>query len=214
MEIPGRRSNYTLLSQYPDEQMPSATPPPQYYDSSISSDTKLKPERGFDWDSSGDHRLNQQANTNRIANLNMHSSIGLQRQSSGSSFGESTMSGEYYPPTMSTGGGNEMETYGYTHEDGNLMRLRAMDAGVGTGSSGKSWAQQTEESYQLQLALALRLSSDATCADDPNFLDPMPDESSLRATSSNLPEALSHRFWVGFYFYCLSCLMSSLMVLV
>ncbi|XP_065855214.1 serine/threonine-protein kinase CTR1 [Euphorbia lathyris] len=203
MEMPGRRSNYTLLSQYPDEQMPAATPPPQYYDSSISSDsksTKLKQERGFDWDSSGDHRVNHQANSNRIGNSNLYSSIGLQRQSSGSSFGESSMSGDYYAPTLSTGGGNEIETYGYTHEDGNFMRVRAVDAaatGAGTGSSGKSWAQQTEESYQLQLALALRLSSDATCADDPNFLDPMPDESALRSTSSNSPEALSHRFWVN-----------------
>ncbi|KAE9465392.1 hypothetical protein C3L33_02703, partial [Rhododendron williamsianum] len=41
-----------------------------------------------------------------------------------------------------------------------------------TASSYKSWAQQTQESYQLQLALALRLSAEATCADDPNFLEP------------------------------------------
>ncbi|KDP37292.1 hypothetical protein JCGZ_06746 [Jatropha curcas] len=204
MEMPGRRSNYTLLSQYPDDQLvaaaPPPPPPPPYYDPSISSDTKsskLKPDRGFDWDSSGDQRANQQASSNRIGNLNLYSSIGLQRQSSGSSFGESSLSGEYYAPTLSTTGGNEIEAYGYMHEDGNLMRVRAVDAGVVTGSSGKSWAQQTEESYQLQLALALRLSSEATCADDPNFLDPVPDESALRSTSSNSPEALSHRFWVN-----------------
>ncbi|WCJ34375.1 Protein kinase superfamily protein [Euphorbia peplus] len=199
MEMPGRRSNYTLLSQYPDELPPSSAaatppPPPQYYDSSSidSKITKLKPDnRGFDWD--GDHRVNQQANRNS----NMYASIGLQRQSSGSSFGESSMSGEYYAPTLSTGGGNEVESYGYGHEDGNFMRVRGVEGGPGAGSSGKSWAQQTEESYQLQLALALRLSSDATCADDPNFLDPMPDESALRSTSSNSPEALSHRFWVN-----------------
>ncbi|KAJ9181444.1 hypothetical protein P3X46_009576 [Hevea brasiliensis] len=203
MEMPGRRSNYTLVSQYPDEPL-AAAPPPPYYDSSISSDSKsskLKLDRGFDWESSGDHRINQQANSNRISNLNMYSSIGLQRQSSGSSFGESSLSGEYYAPTLSTTGGNEIEAYGYMHEDGNFMRARAVDAavisGTGTGSSGKSWAQQTEESYQLQLALALRLSSEATCADDPNFLDPVPDESTLRSTSSNSPEALSHRFWVS-----------------
>ncbi|KAG8647110.1 serine/threonine-protein kinase CTR1 isoform X1 [Manihot esculenta] len=204
MEMPARRSNYTLLSQYPDEQLLAAPPPPPYYDPSNSSESKsskVKPDRGFDWDSSGDHRVNQQANSNRIGNLNMYSSIGLQRQSSGSSFGESSLSGECYAPTQSTTGGNEIETYGYMHEDGNLMRVRAVDAavitGMGTGSSGKSWAQQTEESYQLQLALALRLSSEATCADDPNFLDPMPDESALLSTSSNSPEALSHRFWVN-----------------
>ncbi|KAJ9184426.1 hypothetical protein P3X46_004154 [Hevea brasiliensis] len=207
MEMPGRRSNYTLLSQYPDEQLapaPAPPPPPTYYDPSISSDSKgnkLKPDRGLDWDASGDHKVNQQANSNRIGNLNLYSSIGLQRQSSGSSFGESSLSGECYAPTLSTAGGNEIEAYGNMHEDGNLMRVRAVDVavitGTGTGSSGKSWAQQTEESYQLQLALALRLSSEATCADDPNFLDPMPDESAVLSTSSNSPEALSHRFWVN-----------------
>ena len=57
-------------------------------------------------------------------------------------------------------------------------------------ASLKSWAKLTEESYQLQLALALRLSSQSACADDPNFLDL---ESS---SSSNSAEAVSHRFWV------------------
>jgi len=67
--------------------------------------------------------------------------------------------------------------------------------GKSGGSYSKSWAQQTEESYQLQLALALRLSSEATCADDPNFLDTVPHESSSsRATCS--AETVSHRFWV------------------
>ncbi|KAJ8754131.1 hypothetical protein K2173_002029 [Erythroxylum novogranatense] len=197
MEMPGRRSNYKLLSQFPDEQLD----PPQYYESSISGESKnskLKSERGFDWES--DHRPNQQSSNNRIGNLNLYSSsIGLQRQSSGSSFGESSLSGEYYPPTLSTAGGNEIEAFGgYMHEDGNLIRARAGDsAAFSGGSSGKSWAKQTEESYQLQLALALRLSSEATCADDPNFLDPVPDESALRSSSTNSPEAVSHRFWVN-----------------
>ncbi|CAN1134919.1 Serine/threonine-protein kinase CTR1 [Linum perenne] len=205
MEMPGRRSNYSLLSQYPDEQLTAGTPPPPYYDSSFSSDSKssrLKSDRLFDWEAGGDHRLNQPANNNnnnnsngnRIGgNPNLYSSIGLQRQSSGSSLGESSLSGEYYAATLSTGGGNEIEAYGYMH--------RGMDAATGTtvgpGSSGKSWAQQTEESYQLQLALALRLSSEATCADDPNFLDPVPDESASRSSSSNSAETLSHRFWVN-----------------
>ncbi|KAK9158797.1 hypothetical protein Scep_005371 [Stephania cephalantha] len=60
----------------------------------------------------------------------------------------------------------------------------------------KSWAQQTEETYQLQLALALRLSAEANCADDPNFLDAVPDESAIK-DSPAAPEALSHRFWVS-----------------
>ncbi|CAI0469481.1 unnamed protein product [Linum tenue] len=204
MEMPGRRSNYSLLSQYPDEQLSAGTPPPPYYDSfssdSKSSRIKSDRDRGFDWEAGGDHRLNQPANNNNNnnssngisnrGNLNLYSSIGLQRQSSGSSFGESSLSGEYYAATLSTGGGNEIEPYGYM--------TRGMDAaGMGPGSSGKSWAQQTEESYQLQLALALRLSSEATCADDPNFLDPVPDESASRSSSSNSAETLSHRFWVN-----------------
>ncbi|CAL1373072.1 unnamed protein product [Linum trigynum] len=203
MEMPGRRSNYSLLSQYPDEQLSAGTPPPPYYDS-FSSDSKsgrIKSDRdrGFDWEAGGgDHRLNQPANNNsngnsNRGNLNLYSSIGLQRQSSGSSFGESSLSGEYYAAPLSTGGGNEIEPYGYA--------TRGMDAAAGMttapGSSGKSWAQQTEESYQLQLALALRLSSEATCADDPNFLDPVPDESASRSSSSNSAETLSHRFWVN-----------------
>ncbi|XP_054813303.1 serine/threonine-protein kinase CTR1-like isoform X2 [Prosopis cineraria] len=58
-------------------------------------------------------------------------------------------------------------------------------------ASFKSWAKQTEESYQLQQALALRLSSLAASADDPNFLD-------LESSSSfNSAEAASHRFWVN-----------------
>lgn len=44
-----------------------------------------------------------------------------------------------------------------------------------------------------QLALALRLSSEATCVDDPNLLDPVQDDETVNSMSS---EALSHRFWV------------------
>ena len=55
----------------------------------------------------------------------------------------------------------------------------------------KSWAQQTEESYQLQLALALRLSSDSSSAADPYFLDSSPGD---RPAGSAVE--LSHRFWV------------------
>lgn len=206
MEMPGRRSNYTLLSQYPDDQLPTGTPLP-YYESSLSGDgknAKGKPERGFDWDAAGDHR------GNRIGAL--YAPIPLQRESSGSSFGESSLSGEYYAPTLSTAATNDMDVFGYGHEDlyriggggvGGELRAKGMEvavavaAGGGGSSSGKSWAQQTEESYQLQLALALRLSSEAACADDPNFLDPVPDESASRSSSSGSAEAVSHRFWVN-----------------
>ncbi|KAI8563497.1 hypothetical protein RHMOL_Rhmol03G0115000 [Rhododendron molle] len=65
-----------------------------------------------------------------------------------------------------------------------------------TASSYKSWAQQTQESYQLQLALALRLSAEATRADDPNFLEPGTLDSPTTAGSAS-PEVLSHRFWTS-----------------
>ncbi|KAF7148308.1 hypothetical protein RHSIM_Rhsim03G0106200 [Rhododendron simsii] len=69
-------------------------------------------------------------------------------------------------------------------------------------SSYKSWAQQTEESYQLQLALALRLSAEATCADDPNFLEAGTVDSPTVAGSVSA-EVLSHRFWLtGCMSYC------------
>ncbi|GFZ11183.1 protein kinase superfamily protein [Actinidia rufa] len=55
----------------------------------------------------------------------------------------------------------------------NSFQLDSRSKGKETASY-RSWAQQTEESYQLQLALALRLSAEATCADDPNFLGPRP----------------------------------------
>ncbi|KAJ7976058.1 CTR1-like protein kinase [Quillaja saponaria] len=212
MEMPGRRSNYTLLSQIPDDQFgggaadAGTTAPLSLLESSSleGKSNKGKVDRGFDGELGADHRLNQQGN--RIGNL--YSSIGLQRQSSGSSFGESSLSGEYYAPTLSTTAANEIDTFGYVPDDGFRTgggvavggELRAkVETAVGTGgsSSGKSWAQQTEESYQLQLALALRLSSEATCADDPNFLDPVPDESALRLSSSSSAEAVSHRFWVN-----------------
>ncbi|XP_021890586.1 serine/threonine-protein kinase CTR1-like isoform X1 [Carica papaya] len=65
-----------------------------------------------------------------------------------------------------------------------------------TTASFKSWAQQTEESYQLQLALALRLSSQAASTGDPNFLFFNPDENRESGSSSGSAEALSYRFWV------------------
>nr|XP_043611427.1 serine/threonine-protein kinase CTR1 [Erigeron canadensis] len=63
----------------------------------------------------------------------------------------------------------------------------------------KSWAKQTEESYQLQLALALRLSLEASCSDDPNLLDHVTDDDQnlkLRVVGESA-ESLSHRFWAN-----------------
>lgn len=203
MEMPGRRTNYSLLNQYPDDQfagVAAGAQPPPYYES-LSGDknnNKGKLDRSFDWDGVGEFRMNPQSN--RIGSL--FSSIGLQRQSSGSSFGESSLSGEGYAP-IAAAVENEFDAFGDFLKvgggGGGAVELRAMavdGTAPGGSSSSKSWAQQTEESYQLQLALALRLSSDATCADDPNFLDPLPDESVSRSGSGSA-EAMSHRFWVS-----------------
>ncbi|XWS66737.1 hypothetical protein CRYUN_Cryun05aG0226400 [Craigia yunnanensis] len=208
MEMPGRRSNYSLLSQYPDDQYSvsiSGAPPP-YYDSLSSEVTsnknsKIKSEKGLiDWDQNqSQNQVQNQHQASRIGGggggNTYASSIGLQRQSSGSSFGESSLSGDYYVPTLSTTAANEIDAFVYGHDES--FRHGDLRTKVEGSSSGKSWAQQTEESYQLQLALALRLSSEATCADDPNFLDQVPDESAVRTTSSSSAETVSHRLWVN-----------------
>ncbi|XP_038904015.1 serine/threonine-protein kinase CTR1-like [Benincasa hispida] len=203
MEMPGRRLNYTLLSQIPDDQYSGsvAGASTSFIETSSGEgkNDRRKLERGLDWETAGDHRAGQQQQVNWIGN--MYSAFGLQRQSSGSSFGESSISGEYYAPTPSTTVANETDGFGCTHDDvlrsGGDSRAKAAEMAAGTGgSSAKTWAQQTEESYQLQLALALRLSSVATCADDPNFLNPFQDDSVLRRSISSA-EAVSHRFWVN-----------------
>ncbi|XP_057534330.1 serine/threonine-protein kinase CTR1-like [Amaranthus tricolor] len=166
MEMPGRRSNYSLLSQVDDQ---------------IATPAKFSAVGG------GERSL-------------FPSSIGLQRQSSGSSFGESSLS-DHYVPSISLPA-SDLDGFSYVQEErDSRMRVAAIDGvGVGGGgggsSSSKSWAQQTEESYQLQLALALRLSTEAACADDPNFLNSVPDGSS-RLSSSASAESISHRFWVN-----------------
>lgn len=204
MGMPSRRSSYSLLSQIPDDHYgggAGSSGPSAPSSSGDGKSSKGKFDRGFDWDLGSDHRVTQTQQGNRIGNL--YSSISLQRQSSESSFAESSLSGEYYAPTLSTTAASEIDAYGYVYmHDGGLragdLRTKLTETTVRAvgSSSGKRWAQQTEESYQLQLALALRLSSEATCADDPNFLDPVPDESALRSSSSSSPEAVSHRFWV------------------
>lgn len=212
MEMPGRRSNYTLLTQIPDDPpylhappnysaaAGTGTPPqqPYYYESNSGEKNKLKSDRAaaaaaYDWDAIDQRMVSQQS---RIGPTSFAGSFGLQRQSSGSSFGESSVSGDYYPPSLS----NPEGVFSHFSDGGSDLRVKAAEAsgrGVGSSSSYKSWAQQTEESYQLQLALALRLSSEATCAVDPNLLDPAPDESLSGASSSaGSAEAISHRFWV------------------
>ncbi|KAL5569551.1 hypothetical protein UlMin_026126 [Ulmus minor] len=63
-------------------------------------------------------------------------------------------------------------------------------------ASFRSWALQTQESYQLQLALALRLSSQAASAVDPDFLGFNSHDHRV-CSSSDSAESTSHRFWVN-----------------
>ncbi|KAI3471980.1 hypothetical protein Pfo_028668 [Paulownia fortunei] len=188
MEMPGRR--YTLLSQNPDEPFYHQPPPqqpklaPLYYESHSGEKNKLKSERAaaFDWDAIDQRMVQVQSQQSRIGTA--------------ASFGESSMSGDYYVPSLS----NPEVAFSHLSDGGGEFRVKTAEVSINCGgsSSSKSWAQQTEESYQLQLALALRLSSQATCADDPNFLDPVPDESTSAASSSPASaEAISHRFWVN-----------------
>ncbi|MCD9561335.1 copper transport protein ctr1 [Datura stramonium] len=174
MEVPGRRSNYALVSQIPDgnlqQQPPKLSAGGAYYESNSGEKSISKDDKGLYWDLI-DHRIMQPQS--RIGATLVQAPIGLPTQSNESSFAESSISGEYYIPSL------------------------GHDSGVG-GSLSKSWAQQTEESYQLQLTLALRLSTEATCADDPNLLDHVPHESVSPASASSASvKAMSHRFWVN-----------------
>uniref|UniRef100_A0A7N0UBW3 non-specific serine/threonine protein kinase n=1 Tax=Kalanchoe fedtschenkoi TaxID=63787 RepID=A0A7N0UBW3_KALFE len=185
MEMPGRRVNYSLLNQFPDDQV--VVGHQSFHESNSGGRrNKVKPDRGFDWDGVGEYR------STRIGSV-VTSSTGLQRESSGSSLGESSLSGEYYAPTISGVAANEFDELDDAFKVGGYEEARVKQAD-GSSSAKRSWAQQTEESYHLQLALALRLTSDATCANDPNFLDPVPDEGVLMPGSA---EAMSHRFWVN-----------------
>ncbi|KAK4392100.1 Serine/threonine-protein kinase CTR1 [Sesamum angolense] len=205
MEMPSRRSNYTLLSQIPDDplyQQPkypastsgAVTQQPYYYESHSGDKNKLKSagagagSASFDWDVIDQRMIQAQPQQARIGTSPFPASFGLQRQSSGSSFAESSISGDYYVPSLSN-----PDVGGLSHlsDGGGELRVKTADVLGGGSSSSKSWAQQTEESYQLQLALALRLSSEATCADGPNFLDPVHNESASLGSA----EAISHRFW-------------------
>ncbi|KAK4377741.1 hypothetical protein RND71_004037 [Anisodus tanguticus] len=146
----GRRLNYTLLNQIPDDKV-------------------------FDWDLI-DHCM-MQTQSNRVRSLQLPGSIGSQRQSSEGSFADSSISGENY-----------VETSLWHKYDG-----------CGSSAAARSWAQQTEESYQLQLALAIRLSSEATCADNPNFLNTVTDDvlASRDSDCSVSAEIMSHRLWIN-----------------
>ncbi|XP_073004375.1 serine/threonine-protein kinase CTR1 isoform X3 [Typha latifolia] len=116
----------------------------------------------------------------------------LQRQSSGSSYEGSSVSGDCYPtPTLPSFRVDSAVVDASEKEEAEAAR----DSFSSTSSSClKSWAQQAEEAYQLQLALALRLCSEAATAPDPNFLDAGDQIVGMQEISS--AESVSHRFWV------------------
>lgn len=183
MAMPGRRSNYSLLTQIPDDDQLQPPPLPGMFSGGsgggYESQSGEKKRGGFDWD-----LIDQRMQQNRIG--------GLQRQSSGSSYGESSISGDYFVPAATSTIAVADPVAAAAGDGSEVLRLKSS---VGSYSS-KSWAQQTEESYQLQLALALRLSSEAMSSDDPNLLDPVTDETTVSSSSSSA-ESLSHRFWVS-----------------
>lgn len=182
MEMPGRRSTYALLSQEPDD-LPPRFPDPLSSSSDKSRLPLLKPSPvptggggGFDW-AEGAPRM-----------VGVSAGMPLQRQSSGSSYGGSSLSGDYYLPASLTASAADLDAAHY-NPTGTLPGEPRMKSSTPT----KSWAQQAEEAYQLQLAVALRLCAEATCADDPHFLDA--GEPALPQNRASA-DAMSHRFWV------------------
>lgn len=117
--------------------------------------------------------------------------LGGYNRLSGSSYEESsTLSGDCYPPaTVSTVALDPLTDVKPNEGDG-----RCAASISGSGSASRSWAQQAEEAYQLQLAFALRLCSQAACITESNFLDTSDQLLHLQPLTS--AESVSHQFWV------------------
>ncbi|XP_047076981.1 serine/threonine-protein kinase CTR1-like [Lolium rigidum] len=172
----GRRAaapNYSLLATSPptsisnDACSPHYPPPPSDDDGAASSFEPPPPPQ------------------RHSPQLGVADWLRLQRQSSGSSVGGDDADGF---SSVSTTVANA------DHKGSNAG---AADRPPDSSSGGKSWAQQAEEAYQLQLALALRLCSDAAAAADPNFLDSSSAPEHHHHNTSTSPQSLSHRFWVN-----------------
>ncbi|XP_011625984.1 serine/threonine-protein kinase CTR1 isoform X2 [Amborella trichopoda] len=206
MEMPGRRSNYSLLSQYPNSSEDHQSKYTATYESFPPSDkNKAKSDRVFDW-SDGDFRSNLAVGLQPGGRMgpSIFPNSGLQRQSSGSSFAESSLSGDYHPSvSLNT---NDPAFFNPLQEEvwkngSSDSRFKQVEV-TSNSSNSKSFAQQTEESYQLQLALALRLSAEATHTEDPNFMDNRPGDIVL-GSPRNCLEYLAYRYWVnGCLSYC------------
>ncbi|KAH9297612.1 hypothetical protein KI387_029294 [Taxus chinensis] len=129
------------------------------------------------------------------------SSSGLQRQSSGSSYSDSFLSGDFPLPTLSPSmslNASDSVVFNALYEEGCKYDDPRL-GGKHSDGSAKSWAQQTEESYNLQLTLALRLTAEASLTEDLNFLGNHFQETPNNAfiDSAKKSEATSHRFWVN-----------------
>ncbi|XP_057829880.2 serine/threonine-protein kinase CTR1 [Cryptomeria japonica] len=162
-------------------------------------------------DHSEDHGLQRGNNSNAWfgdrnstgSNSRVHgtSSSGLQRQSSGSSYADSFLSGDFPLPTLSPPmslNASDSAFINALYEEG----CKYDDPRIGgkySNGSAKSWAQQTEESYNLQLTLALRLTAEASLTDELHFLvndfQGAPNNTSIDSVKTS--EGASHRFWVN-----------------
>ncbi|KAJ4764794.1 protein kinase family protein [Rhynchospora pubera] len=130
-------------------------------------------------------------------NLSDESPLANNRVSESSYEESSTLSGDCYPPptipTIALDPIPDVKAFEGDHGGGGGGGAASVSAG--SGSISKSWAQQAEEAYQLQLAFALRLCSQAACVTEPNFLEAADQLIPLQPLNS--AESVSHRFWVN-----------------
>eukprot|EP00249_Psilotum_nudum_P023813 c28991_g1_i1 orf=309-3122(-) len=123
----------------------------------------------------------------------------LQRQSSGSSFTDSLFSSDVPLSTLSP-------TLSLSASDSTLFSLLREDGCKREGNKGsrqddgsaQSWAQHTEQTYNLQLALALRVMAAAELTEEPFLSSNRKDFGidSYSASQSSV-EATALRFWVN-----------------
>ncbi|MCO5598418.1 hypothetical protein L7F22_052513 [Adiantum nelumboides] len=120
----------------------------------------------------------------------------LQRQSSGSSFVDSLFSSDVpfsnVSPTISFSDG-DLGLIGTYLDD-----ICKQDEAAGAMQE-YSWAQQTEQSYNLQLALALRLVAEAGLSEGPLFLPCYTTENRqiVCSAGANSVQTTAFRFWVN-----------------
>ncbi|MCO5600347.1 hypothetical protein L7F22_054458 [Adiantum nelumboides] len=120
----------------------------------------------------------------------------LQRQSSGSSFVDSLFSSDVpfsnLSPTISFSDG-DLGLIGTYLDD-----ICKQDEAAGA-MQDYSWAQQTEQSYNLQLALALRLVAEAGLSEEPLFLPCFTTENRqvVCSAGANSVQTTAFRFWVN-----------------